>query len=447
MRSFPVLTALVGLLQWTVAPGSAATYSPAKPKDVRKLNVTRVFRVPVVRGQENVARLPAMMSFWGSTNQQVILESELTYSVKPDKIEVMADNPGIPFRNYQLTWTAPTVSAVTVTQKLVVELTCTHRLYTAAKLPYPKTVRDRFAASLAADKMINPNNPKIGVLCKEIARKARYAEHAVELACDWVNDNVKFQRASPPESDRALTSGRGNCTGMANLVCAILRHMGIPAELVTSKFIGSDGGHAFMEAYFPDAGWVFYDPCNATRAYKSLDCLVTTGFGFRTASRRGGKAHEGFFCVETDVSAYKKDPRLNRSPLRGGPKKRSVAGARVILQKPPATVRVRHLPISGLLMDLSIPPGVREYAAKAPAPVPGEKPPSEPVPPVGPPVKPADSKLEKQAAAKLRLAETYAASGLKNKAAAIYRTIVVNYPDTAAAKTAKAKLEALKPKK
>ena len=445
MRPLRALTVLVMPLGLLWPPASAATYSPAKPKDVRKLNITRVFRIPVVRGQENIARLPAMMSFWGSTNQQVILESELTYSVKPDKIEVTADNPGMPCRNYQLTWIAPTVSSVTVTQKLTIELTCTHRLYTAATLPYSRAVRERLASSLGADKEVNPGSPKVAAIAQEIGTKARYAEHAVELACDWVNDNVKFQRASPPESDTVLASGRGNCTGMANLACAILRHMGIPAELVGGKFIGGDGGHAFIEAYFPDAGWVFYDLSNATRAFKSLDCLLTVGWGFRTSSPKGRNWHQGLFCVEKDVLPYKEDNRLQQPPVRPGPKKKNVAGARVILRRTPMIVRVRHLPISRLIMDLTTPPGVRKYAREAP-PATGDEPASKPVALPKPKVEPAGKTQEKQATAKLKLAEAYAASGLKKKAAAIYRMILEKYPDTDAAKAAKAKLSALESK-
>jgi len=57
------------------------------------------------------------------------------------------------------------------------------------------------------------------------------------------------------------------------LMIACLRNMGIPARYVSGyletlpppgkkKLIGSDASHAWVSVYFPNIGWVEFDPTN-----------------------------------------------------------------------------------------------------------------------------------------------------------------------------------------
>ena len=369
MRTLASLVALLGLSILASCPASGVTLGASTPKNTRTLTVERTYEIAVVRGEKNVAAIPAMMSFWGITNQQIILKSDFTYSVKPDKIEVTADNRGIPRRYYELTWESPQVESITVTQHLTVELTCITVLPTAAQLPYSKIVLDRFSALLAADAKVNPDNPKIEPIAKEIVRRSPFAEEAVELACDWVNDNISFERSAGGNSDAVLSSGQGNCTGMANVACAILRKMGVPAEPVSATFVG-DGtrGHGFIEVYFPDAGWVFYDLSNSNRGFKSLDCLMTVGYAYRTTTSKSADWHNGTFCVSTDAAPYKsaEEVMVPSVRLRQGPKQHEVAGVRVVRRKTPDTAKVRHQPLSELILDLTVPPGQRNYVMRPP---------------------------------------------------------------------------------
>jgi hypothetical protein len=411
------------------------------------VHVVRKWEIPVSRGIPNLVGVPAMMSHWGATNQQVILDANFAYSIQPDKVETVADDIGMPRRNHQFTWNAPDADTITVTQKLTIELTCRNTLATAAKLPYSKEVLGRFADQLAVGTYINGENEKVVAIGKAILKRARYAEDAVELACDWVCDNIRFKSGSPPASDTTITNLQGNCTGMANLTCAILRSMGIPAALVGGKFIRG-GGHAYLEAYFPDAGWVFYDPCNATRGYKSLDCLVTTGYGFRVQSAKEAKWHEGDFLEARGATRYVDDNRIVGRPLRPKPKK-NVLGVRVLHREPPASIQVRHLALNQLLMDESVPPGKREYVnplAKATPDTPAE-PATKPAAPEPAPVtvapapkpkpKPKPPTPEEAAKKQLQLAQVYLTNGLKSKAASILRGIVKRFPGSKQAAEAK----------
>ena len=72
----------------------------------------------------------------------------------------------------------------------------------------------------------------------------------------------------------AVVKGKkGVCQDFAHLMIACLRNMGIPARYVSGyietlpppgkkKLVGSDASHAWVSVYFPNIGWVEFDPTN-----------------------------------------------------------------------------------------------------------------------------------------------------------------------------------------
>jgi transglutaminase-like putative cysteine protease len=76
---------------------------------------------------------------------------------------------------------------------------------------------------------------------------------------------------TPVES--VLISHKGVCQDFAHLMIACLRNMGLPARYVSGyietfpppgkeKLVGSDASHAWVSVYFPEIGWVEFDPTN-----------------------------------------------------------------------------------------------------------------------------------------------------------------------------------------
>jgi transglutaminase-like putative cysteine protease len=76
---------------------------------------------------------------------------------------------------------------------------------------------------------------------------------------------------TPVES--VLKLRKGVCQDLAHLMIACLRNIGLPARYVSGyletipppgkeKLIGSDASHAWVSVYFPDVGWVEFDPTN-----------------------------------------------------------------------------------------------------------------------------------------------------------------------------------------
>jgi len=339
----------------------AETFALQDKSCQRRLRVVRHYEITAQPGAPTVAALPALLSFWGESNWQLVKSSHFTYSEPPDKTEITSDNRGQPRRYYQMSWNAPKAGKITVEERLDVELSCFGTIYTSAKLPYDAEVLKRFPNSLGADEKegINPNNPVLGPLCDSIVKKGRTAEEVVEGVCDWINENITFVKGQRT-SDEALAQRQGSCTPMSLLACSMLRKIGIPAEVVDAKFIGKDSGHAFIEVYFPDAGWIFYDLSNWNRGYKSLDCLMAVGWAYRAGAPENTKWVDGYFCVEKDVSPYLDRSEAGTRFIRKAPKGMKISSVSVSSQKPPPSVKPRQHPIREMILDTTIPSGPRE---------------------------------------------------------------------------------------
>jgi transglutaminase-like putative cysteine protease len=80
---------------------------------------------------------------------------------------------------------------------------------------------------------------------------------------------------TPVES--VLKLRKGVCQDFAHLMIACLRNMDLPARYVSGyletfpppgkeKLVGSDASHAWVAIYFPEIGWVEFDPTNCILA-------------------------------------------------------------------------------------------------------------------------------------------------------------------------------------
>jgi transglutaminase-like putative cysteine protease len=73
--------------------------------------------------------------------------------------------------------------------------------------------------------------------------------------------------------ETVIKSGKGVCQDFAHLMIACLRNLGLAARYVSGyietvpapgkeKLVGTDASHAWVSIYFPDIGWVEFDPTN-----------------------------------------------------------------------------------------------------------------------------------------------------------------------------------------
>ncbi|HBG92280.1 MAG: transglutaminase [Nitrospirae bacterium GWF2_44_13] len=133
------------------------------------------------------------------------------------------------------------------------------------------------AVFLKPTQMVQSENEEIIALSRRLTANARTTHDAVNAILNWVADNVKYTY-NPPQYDaiHTMKTGRGNCQNFAHLSMALLRAAGIPSRIVggislkrqwkvpvENGYLVQDmgqGGHAWMEIFFPDLGWLSYDP-------------------------------------------------------------------------------------------------------------------------------------------------------------------------------------------
>lgn len=133
------------------------------------------------------------------------------------------------------------------------------------------------AVFLRPTQMVQSDNEEIIALSRRLTVNARTTHDAVNAILNWVADNVKYTY-NPPQYDaiHTMKTGKGNCQNFAHLSMALLRAAGIPSRIVggislkrqwkvpvENGYLVQDmgqGGHAWMEIFFPDLGWLSYDP-------------------------------------------------------------------------------------------------------------------------------------------------------------------------------------------
>ncbi|MEW6674999.1 MAG: transglutaminase domain-containing protein [Nitrospirota bacterium] len=165
-----------------------------------------------------------------------------------------------------------------------------------SKTPFPlKSIPQLDMVYLKPTKMVQSDSTEIISISKELTRNASTEYEAVTAILNYVADNVKYIY-NPPQYDALYTlkTKSGNCQNFAHISMALLRSVGIPARIVGGislkqswkipldnnnylvQSIGQ-GGHAWMEIYFPDLGWLSYDPQQSKQFTSSRHIKQTHG--------------------------------------------------------------------------------------------------------------------------------------------------------------------------
>lgn len=217
--------------------------------------------------------LPA--TFSSRTVSQTVAGFQADITPRPASSVVETDRFGNRFQR---------VSWENVTQNIRVNLTYTANVNSSltaleSRTPFPL---GRSAAAeelyLKPTDMVQSGHDDIATLARQLTRGAKSEYEAVTAVTNWVADNIKYT-FNPPRYDavHTLTTRSGNCQNFAHLSIALLRSQGIPARIVggitlkdswkvpidaRNSIVQSmgQGGHAWLEVWFPDLGWLPYDP-------------------------------------------------------------------------------------------------------------------------------------------------------------------------------------------
>jgi transglutaminase-like putative cysteine protease len=131
---------------------------------------------------------------------------------------------------------------------------------------------------LKSTPLVQVESPEIKALSRELTRRAATEFQAVTAVINYIADNVRYvYNPTMYDAVSTLRDRSGNCSNSAHLSAALLRAAGIPARVVGGTTLDKQlkvpmdgvrslvqtmgkGGHAWIEVYFPDLGWLSYDP-------------------------------------------------------------------------------------------------------------------------------------------------------------------------------------------
>lgn len=140
-----------------------------------------------------------------------------------------------------------------------------------------KEIPEEAKLFLKSTSLVQSDSEEIKKLAQKLTEDATTEYEAVTKILNWVADHIKYTY-NPPQFDAlwTLKIGRGNCQNLAHMAIALLRASGIPSRVVGGLTLKEQwkiplgksflvqsmgqGGHAWIEIYFPDLGWLSYDP-------------------------------------------------------------------------------------------------------------------------------------------------------------------------------------------
>ncbi len=130
---------------------------------------------------------------------------------------------------------------------------------------------------LASTAQVPTQDPRIVALSDELTGESSTQFDAVQKVLTWMVDHLRYVLTpEAPDALYALENGRGNCQNYSHLAASLLRASGIATRIVNGFTLkkpydiqlGSEtltmkmaqGRHSWIEVYFPDLGWVPFDP-------------------------------------------------------------------------------------------------------------------------------------------------------------------------------------------
>lgn len=213
-------------------------------------------------------------SFHSPTYSQRIENLQMTFSTPPDQKEEKRDIRGNPI--LKAIWESPPSSlkvtmAFSAFTKTSLDPLDSHAEYPLSSIPADVSVY------LKATSQVQSDHLEIQAKAKALVQGVKTEFDAVQRILSWVVDNVRY--VSPSSQYDALYTfhnGKGNCQNFSHLACALLRAVGIPTRIVNGvtlnqpysvktkegefSFRFGQGRHSWIEVYFPDLGWVSFDP-------------------------------------------------------------------------------------------------------------------------------------------------------------------------------------------
>ena len=288
MKSLRIVIAF--LLCW-LAAGSAENYLINGGQETQ-LTYKMVQKVEPAQGtQRLVLSYVVPENFSSPTYKQSISAINLNFSTAPTSREEKIDRRGN--RIIRATWEKPKLVIESVLSFTAVNSTGLKPLRTSA--PFPLTsIGAAEQAYLESTEQAPASNPEIEHLATQLTTDSKTEFDAVQRILSYVVDHLRYVLV--PQSYDALYSletGKGNCQNYSHLSAALMRAVGIPCRIVngitlkepydvelpggTLTLRMAQGRHSWIEVWFPDLGWVPFDPQQTALYVSNRFIRVETG--------------------------------------------------------------------------------------------------------------------------------------------------------------------------
>lgn len=225
--------------------------------------------------KELVVSFVVPRNFNSPTYRQGIRNVRFNFTPSPTRQEENADERGNLIRTFYWENPADNVTAE-VTFQANNRVNLKPLIPENASFPIP-SLPEAMRVFLTSTKQVPADDPEIQQKAAELTRNARTVYQATRKVLNWVSEYMHY--ALVPEQYDALYafhSGKGNCQNYSHLAAALLRAVGIPVRIVNGitldkpysfavgesqyQFGMAQGRHSWIEVYFPDAGWIPFDP-------------------------------------------------------------------------------------------------------------------------------------------------------------------------------------------
>jgi len=213
-------------------------------------------------------------TFNSPTYNQRITNADFNFSPSPSNRKDETDKRGN--KVIEVTWKTPSHPITTTINLTAMNSVKLQSLQTNTPFPLT-TVAGDMKVYLQATEQVASDNAQIRSKARELTASAKTEFDAVQKILTWVVDHMHYVLTPESyESTYSFQTGKGNCQNYSHLAAALMRAVDIPARIVNGITLKqpyninmqgtiltlkmAEGRHSWIEVYFPDLGWVPFDP-------------------------------------------------------------------------------------------------------------------------------------------------------------------------------------------
>ncbi len=240
-----------------------------------QINYLMVQKIEPARGTKKLLMSYVVPTSFGSpTYQQRISKYNIIFSERPNSRRDYIDDRGN--KIVRVVWNRPRKPIETTISIQAQNTTSLKALETMASFPI-RSMPVEIQAYLASTSQTPANDPMILSTARKLTRDSETVFDAVQNILAWVVDHMTYVLI-PQQYDAmySFQTGKGNCQNYSHLSASLMRAVGIPARIVNGVTLKepyeietprgtftmkmAQGRHSWIEVWFPDLGWVPFDP-------------------------------------------------------------------------------------------------------------------------------------------------------------------------------------------